>query len=121
MARTNSLINNLMSDSKQREPEVGDGATILMWTDRIAATIVGIERFKTGKRAGQVRAITVQDDRSKRIDSNGRSEMQDYEYSRDADGPKTRFTLTAKGTYEVKGGGRGLLVGSREEYHDFTF
>jgi hypothetical protein len=121
MGTTNSLVNNLMMDSRQREPSVGDGATVLMWTDRYAATIVTVERFKTGRRAGEVKAVEVREDHAKRTDRNGQSESQTYEYSPNPSATVQRFTLRANGRYEQPGGGSGLLIGHREMYHDFTF
>lgn len=32
--QTGSLINHIMSTAKARTPEIGEGATILAWTDR---------------------------------------------------------------------------------------
>ena len=45
---TGSFINNMMQDSLHPVPEVGMGATQLMWTDRSAGTI--IEVSKSGKK-----------------------------------------------------------------------
>ena len=59
----------------QPEPVVGMGATILLWTDRHAATIT--EVFVLGKYT----YVKVRQDTSKRIDKNGMSEDQDYEFT----------------------------------------
>ena len=115
MPRYGSLFNQLMDNTEAREPQVGDGATILMWSDRHAATIVEISRFKTGKRAGQISAITVQEDKATRIDNWGMSDMQDYTYEADPTGSKKTFKVDARGQF------KGLLVGTRKHYYDFSF
>lgn len=97
-------------------PEVGMGATVLMWTDRAPATIVEVVSPKT---------IKVQGDNAKRVDENGMSESQTYEYTPNEDGPVDTYTLRKNGRWIRKGdpmkGGQCLLVGSREKYHDFSF
>lgn len=101
-------------------PVVGMGATILMWSDRHAATIRLIDHFKTGARAGQVKAVWVTEDQAIRIDNNGMSENQTYEYLPQADGPYKKFTLRKNGRF-VDSGGTTLAVGYRNEYHDYSF
>ena len=107
MGTTNSLVNNLMMDSRQREPSVGDGATVLMWTDRYAATIVTVERFKTGRRAGEVKAVEVREDHAKRTDRNGQSESQTYEYS-----PNPSATVQRAPTAGMSNRGAGAACSS---------
>lgn len=48
---TASVMNHLMSRATVGHPEsvVGMGATILMWTDRRAATIIDATRSKAGR------------------------------------------------------------------------
>ncbi len=62
--QTGSMTNHLMSNVKSMEPMVGMGATVLMWTDRHACTIieVNINRFKLARR------VTVQYDTAIRTD-----------------------------------------------------
>ena len=41
--RTGSFKNYVMGRTSDVVPQIGMGATIIGWTDRIAATIVGVE------------------------------------------------------------------------------
>ena len=112
-----SLINTITGSST--EPEVGMGATFLMWSDRHAMTIVEVIRFKSGARAGQVRTVRAQQDIARRTDSNGMSDSQTYEFTRDFSGTVRTFTVNKRGEF-VGAGGR-LAVGFRDEHFDFTF
>ena len=120
----NQIMNRL---ANQQKPNVGDGATVLAFTDRYAGTI--INWWTVGKST----YVKVQRDYAKRVDSNGMSEMQDYEYQFD---PFERIfifkSVDGKPYYEVKlnpetqkynryDGGLGLLIGTRREYYDFSF
>lgn len=116
---TGSLMNHLMSRGTGPEPHVGMGATILHWTDRTACTVVAVERFKTGPRAGTVKAVHVTYDTATRTDTNGMSETQEYTYTSHPDGVPSRFRLTKDGFRDS--GGHGLMLGKRSHYHDFSF
>jgi hypothetical protein len=107
-SETGSLVNHLMSASGVK-PEPGMGATILYWTDRTAATIVRVVSEQT---------IDVQADRATRIDDNGMSEVQVYEYTPNPAAPVLRFRLTKRG-WRCKGA--GLAIGERRQYHDYGF
>jgi hypothetical protein len=110
---TGSLINHLASRSAMPRPEVGMGATILMWSDRLAATIIWVS--PSGK------TIKLQHDTARRTDARGYyTEDQDYEYSRDPGGRIETARLTKRG-WRLAGGGPGVLIGHREEYRDPTF
>lgn len=126
--QTNSLVNHLYSRSVigQPAPTVGMGATILGWTDRSPATVVAV--FNVGKSE----FITVQYDAYKRVDGNGMSECQDYEYSPDLNGVTLTFRKSRNGSWDqvrkseetgrwAKTGGPGLRIGRRERYYDFSF
>lgn len=126
--QTNSLVNHLYSRAVigQPDPQVGMGATLLGWTDRYPATV--IEVFKIGKAV----AIKVQDDDYKRIDKNGMSESQQYEYMPNPNACTSVFKQNADGSWSKvfrdfetnrwrKSGNGGLLLGKREKYHDFSF
>lgn len=128
---TNSVTNWMLSGTKgQPVPEVGMGATILAWTDRYAGTITKVVEIKGGFE------LTVQEDGYKRVDSNGMSEMQTYEYTPDLYGMETVFRFEAKkaskgwrqvwtkpetGRVCFVEGGYGLRIGSRQKYNDFSF
>ena len=117
---TGSLINHVMSCSSLA-PEVGMGATILSWSDRNPATVIGWN----GK------LLTVQYDKAIRTDSNGMSECQQYDYERDPDGAIRHYKLTPKGWFEVSFneetqrwntvGKGGVAVGYREKFYDYSF
>jgi hypothetical protein len=109
---TGSLINHLASRAAMPQPEVGMAATVLMWTDRLPATIIWVSA--SGK------TIRLQHDAAKRIDARGpHTEDQDYEYSPDPAGRIEVARLTKRG-WRLKGGG-GILIGHREMYEDPTF
>lgn len=115
--KTASLYNALYDDARPPTPVVGMGATILMWTDRHAATILAI--------GPNARWLTVQEDRAIRTDGNGMSDAQTYRYERNPDAPIWRFTLRKDGRYRRTGdsstSGLSLLIGVRRTYHDFSF
>lgn len=125
--QTGSLVNHLQSRAVigQPEPAIGMGVTFLSWTDREPGTIVNV--FKIGK----TQYIECTDDDYKRIDSNGISESQKYEYTTNPDGYRSTFRIGRSGKWEsvsknengryVKTGGYGLRIGQREKYHDFSF
>lgn len=107
---TASLSNYLMSGTKgQPTPQVGMGATILMWTDRKPATIVKVTRTQ----------IHVREDRAIRADKNGMSECQSYTFEEQPNAPVRVFRLRKTGAYK---GDRGQLrIGERDSYHDYSF
>lgn len=108
---TGSMVNHLMSGiNGSPVPQVGMGATILMWTDRHAATIVKVTPTQ----------VHVQRDIAKRVDSNGMSEMQTYLYEADPTADVEIFRKTKNG-YRKAGGGYSLRIGDRAEYHDYSF
>lgn len=123
---TGNLINHLYSrmTNGQPTPEVGMGATLLGGRDRHAATIV--EVFSKGK----FQYVKVQMDTAKRIDSNGMSESQTYEFSRNPHGPVSTFRFR-NGMWEhvylninnryVVDKTEGLRIGERSEFYDFSF
>jgi hypothetical protein len=120
---TGSLVNHLMSGTTRPAPGVGMGATILMWTDRKAATVVAVD--DGGRR------VTVQEDDVRRTDTNGMSESQAYECTPNPNGRRVTFKLGKRGWREVRfedatrrwrlAGGHGLALGVRAHYHDFSF
>lgn len=116
MSQFGSMTNLLYAQGGHPEPEVGMGATILLFSDRHAATIVEVSDDK--------RSITVQRDWAHRTDKGGFSETQEYRYEFCPANPCQEFTLRANGRYVLKGEnlrqGRTLLIGKRDEYYDFT-
>jgi len=121
MARTGSLVNNLMSTPiGNREVNIDQAATILMFSDRYAATIVAITRFKTGEKKGQVKSVIVREDTSKIIKGNEQDGSAQYKYSYNDNGEDTEFFVTKDGRFKSKGG-TFLSIGTRETYRDPSF
>jgi len=128
---TGSLYNYIYSRAVIGEPKIylGLGATILGWTDRYPCTIVEIAT----KRNGSLDYIVVQEDDAKRIDKNGMSEDQTYEYTRNEDGRTHYYRKDKKGIWRscIRKGqtgrivytrdNRGLTIGERDKYYDFSF
>lgn len=110
-----SLINNLVDGTELEEIKVGTGVTMLSWTDRTPGTIIEVD--PKGK------WIKVQEDKCKRIDNNGMSDDQDYEYSRNPEGSIRTYKKNRLGKYTDNGkkDGCGLIIGRREKYYDYSF
>lgn len=121
---TANLQNHLYSRMTRGAPEpvVGMGATILYWSDRKAATVT----------AWDGKVIEVQYDDAKRVDSNGMSEAQEYEFTPNHGGAVLAFRRTKDGSWKQvqwnpetkrwnQNGSAGLIVGKRDHYHDFSF
>lgn len=113
--QTGSLINHLYSGQTEA-PAVGAGATLLMWSDRHAGTIVEVS--PNGKRVG------FQQDEAIRTDKNGMSDSQTYEYKPNPQAGIQYFTLRKNGAWVREGEsmkGTRITIGVRNEYHDFSF
>lgn len=111
------MMNQMMADSKQIKPEVGMGATELLWTDRHAYTITSVNATGT--------VIELQRDRAIRTDTNGMSECQVYTYEPNTNASVQTVTLRKNGQWVTKGqsikNGTKWLIGFRKEYRDFSF
>lgn len=131
--QTGSVINHLHARGTigQPDPVAGMGATILLWTDRHAATI-----FRVFKHKGHT-AVEVRDDESKVVQGSSHDGSAQYEYRTTPRGRKQYFVFKdgawreATNTSEdaahpklklaPKGGGHGLRIGSRDTYYDPSF
>jgi len=71
--QTGSLVNHLMSYDKNM-PEVGKGATELLWSDRHAYQVTWVSDDK--------KKCTIRRCDAQRIDNNGMDESQEYDYSK---------------------------------------
>lgn len=112
---TANAMSMMMEQSKQPTPVVGMGCTILMYTDRHAATIIEVANLKT---------VVIQADIAKRTDKNGMSDYQFYEYTSDPNAHKRTFTLRKNGRWCEKGepmSMSGIALGHRSTYHDYSF
>jgi len=111
---TGSLVNYIMSGRSALCPEVGMGATELWWSDRHAYTIVEV--------SGDKKRIVVQRDIAKRIDRNGFSESQTYEFTPDPTATRVVVTLRKNGRWVVRGTRHTTFaIGFRQEYYDYSF
>jgi len=112
---TGSLVNYVVGNYISI-PQVGMGATLLLWSDRHAYTIHKVEDKKLWASA----------DIAKRIDMNGMTESQDYDYynfNQEDESKWELFTLRKDGRWH-KGNtlqGNILSIGTRQEYYDFSF
>lgn len=106
-----SLNNLLAGTNPELVPTVGMGATEVCWTDRHAYTVVRVS--PSGK------TVWVKKDDVKRVDSNGMSECQDYEFTRNDNNPEVMVRKNKKGQW--KSGSTKFTLGHRDEYHDFSF
>lgn len=123
--QTGSLINHVLSGSTTGEPPyAGMPATLLAWSDRYPATVVEVNNLK--------RYIIVQEDDARRIDRNGLSEQQVYEYTPNPNGHRRIFRKMKNGQWAehfinpetkrlVKASSCGLWLGHREKYEDPSF
>ena len=121
--QTGNVFNHLMSRDIFREPVVGEGATVLMWSDRHAATVIEWDAKR--------QIVSVQEDKATLVGGHPQTDQQEYSYAanpkaeiqqfkwkdgwRQLERQGDKMKLTKKGT------GRGLLVGHRDEYYDHTF
>lgn len=138
LAPGGSLTNVIYSQMTkgQPKPEVGMGATILMYSDRKACTIIKVWETRGSGNRGQhtiINYVEVQEDTATRTDDGGPySEMQKYDYTPNPHGAKSVFRFGAskqwkqlylddKGRYRSVEDGNGLRIGERREYVDPNF
>ena len=111
-----SLTNRLMEHCKNPEPEVGMGVTELYFSDREPYEIIEVK---------DDRHITVRALNYKRIDDNGMSESQEYEYFSNPDGYVAHLFKTKNGKWVERIGKKyscnGWFIGKAEKYYDYSF
>lgn len=97
---------------EQVEVKVGMGATEVLWTDSHAYTV---QKVISPKR------VIVTRDKVRRIDSNGFSDFQEYEYTpvplNETNGVEIRLY---KNGWKRPNGSR-FIVGRKVEYFDYSF
>lgn len=128
--QTGSLVNHVMTHgaTHAHDIEVNTGATICLYTDRHAGTI--IKTFNHGKSS----FIVWQRDTAVRVDNNGLSDAQKFEYKSDPNGSTRTFRYDEKkemwrevirdehsGRWRLTGSSTGIILNSRDEYFDFSF
>jgi hypothetical protein len=113
---TGSLVNNIYSKSESPAPEIGMGVTQLCFSDRHPYTIIDVISSHE---------ILVQSDNAVRVDNNGMSDSQDWEFSPNPRGIKHILTLRKNGAWKCKGdslkSSYNWMIGKRSKYHDFSF
>lgn len=112
-----SLNNRVMERARgEQELHIGMGVTQCMWSDRRPWEIIEIK---------DERHITVRELDAKRIDSNGMSECQEYEYTSNEDNSTTTLFKTKEGRWVERIGRKygcdGWYVGRAEKYYDYSF
>ena len=112
------LMNRIKENEIPSKPEVGMGATLLMWSDRHAYTIHKVS--ENGKK------LWASPDNAKLIAGTCQSENQTYEYSNDNQDDENMwhlFTLRKDGRWHrgTTLQGSVLAIGYRNTYSDPTF
>lgn len=115
--------------------KIGDGGTEYMWSDRRPYSVCSVD---TNWKNKGFEIIGVQEDNAKRIDSNGMSEDQTYEFTSNPDAPvcflKSIIIETEQGKRKIyepvhwnektnrwNKGGTAVTLGRREKYWDPSF
>ena len=118
-------MSNIESITLTKDALIGSGATVSLWSDRHACTVIDFDDRK--------QIITVQRDNAVRADKNGMSDCQSWEYSANENGQIYRFKLKNNMWRQLRTNENGYLVvrpvsdssrlhvGFRNEYYDFTF
>lgn len=105
-----------------KEIKVGQGVTITFYTDRVPGTIVAVE--------GNI--ITIAEDDYVRVDNNGMSDCQEYEYTTNPNNQKYFARIEKDGRIQAvtknshtnrwnKTDSFRVGVGFRRAYYDFSF
>jgi hypothetical protein len=122
MSTYGNVLHNVYQNFGVDEPHAGMGATYLAWSDRYAYTVTNVLRYKSGAKAGQVKAVQATRDIATRIDTNGMSDSQDYTYETNPNAQVETYTLRSNGRFIREGQTSGVLaIGNRNEYYDFSF
>lgn len=104
-----TLTNLVYAEDKSPAPKIGDGATLICWSDRHAYTIVDVKKTY----------ILATRDNVERTDRNYQEGPQEYSYQTDPEAVPERANLRKDGNYYI--GDQALKVGYRNEYEDPYF
>jgi len=130
MKQFGSLVNYIktVATKGMPAPQVGMGATLLCYTDRHACTVTKV--FEVNKKL----YVEVQQDFAVRIDGNGMSECQKYDFKPNPNGSTYTYRWCEKkqrwlkvffnketNRYNLIQNAFGLSIGNRDEYYDFSF
>ena len=113
-----SINNRIDERVKSEEPKVGMGVTHYGWSDRYPYEITKV----IDDRHLEIRRLDY-----KRIDNNGMSECQEYEYFSNENNPIERLYKNKNGRWVRRVGKNGVdnyggwRIGTAEYYYDFTF
>ena len=113
-----SINNRIMESSAGDMPVVGMGVTECMWSDRDPYEIVEVQ---------DARHIIIRRLDARRIDNNGMSECQEYEYTSNPDNMAIRLYKANDGRWVRRVGKNGVdrssgwYVGYAEKYRDPSF
>lgn len=112
-----SLQNRLEERMEMPEPRVGMGVTEMMWSDRAPYEITEV----IDERHLRIRKLDWT-----RIDNNGFSESQEYEYSTNENNLEIMIFKTKQGQWRERLGRNGLgcnrfVIGRAERYYDPCF
>lgn len=110
-----SLQNRVQENCRYPKPEIGMGATEMLWSDRNAYEVIEIK---------DDRHITVRRLKCKLV-SEYFTDCQEYEYEHDPNGITANLFLTKKGQWRERYHNRSLgnvfALGFAEEYRDPSF
>lgn len=104
-----TLTNLVYAEDKSPKPKIGDGATLICWSDRRAYTIVDVNKTY----------IIATRDKVERTDRNYQKGPQEYSYRTDPEAVPERANLRKDGNYYI--GGQVIRIGYRNEYEDPNF
>ncbi|AKD53532.1 hypothetical protein [Spirosoma radiotolerans] len=104
-----TLTNLIYAEDKPADPKIGDGATLLQWSNRHACTVIEVKK----------NYVLVTRDIAERTDQNFEKGPQEYAYQLDPDATPVRANLRKEGKYYI--GNQALKIGYRNEHYDYTF
>ena len=110
--QTARRVMNLMGLCKSSAPQVGMGATKFLWSDSHAYTITRVSA--SGK------TFWMKQDDATRIDDNGMSDCQEYEYTPNENAREEMVRMTKRG-WRCSWDKQRVVVGFRYEYYDYSF
>lgn len=103
-----------MSDIKEVNSfAIGEGATVHIGSDSYPYTIIDVS--DSGK------TIYLRQDKVERTDSNGMSELQEYNYFPNPEGEEIKATLRKNGAWKTTKDNCPVTIGVRRRYYDFSF
>ena len=103
-----NVMNRIMENGNSKELKIGEGATIYMYSDRVACTIIEIK--------SKCKAV-IQKDKAVCV---GGAYSNEWELSRDENG-MTYEIYCRNGIWRVVGSKEKVVIGKRDEYYDYSF